>query len=699
MITIIAEKPSVALAIAQVKNATVRHDGYLSDEKQEICVTWAFGHLIQLAMPQKYGYDRSKAENLPFVPETFQLIRRQVKTKEGYVVDEGVARQLEIIQQLFNSSDRIIVATDAGREGELIFRYIYNYLNCHKPFDRLWVNSLTDKAIRDGLANLQPGSKYDNLYFAAKSRSEADWLIGMNASQALSISAGKGIYSLGRVQTPTLSMVCSRYHENKNFKPIPYWQLKLYAEKFGVEFSILSERYSDEQTASADLARIKADGQLSVINTEHKEVTQTPPLPYDLTTLQKDANIKYDFSAEKTLQIAQKLYEAKLITYPRTGSRYLPEDVFSELPKLIENLEQYPLFASYALSLKGKKLNRKAVDNSKVTDHHALLITETNIPPMLAEDEARIFNLIAGRMLESVSENCLKEAMTIHFKAAGIPFRVNGCTTKEKGWKGVFNDPEAEDTGEENDNTILPVMENGEFLALKNTETLQKKTKPQPLLTEATLLAGMETAGKELSDEEEREAIKDCGIGTPATRAGIIEVLFHREYMRKEKKSLVPTEKGLAVYNIVQHMKIANVQMTAAWEKELAGIEQGSASAKEFNENIIGLTRQVIEELLSAKIEVQDKAPACFCPKCQSKLLFFNKVVKCPDEKCGFVLFKSKGEKQLSDSQMAELIQKKKTSLIKGFKNKDKKSFDAFLVLDENFKVLYQFPPKQKKKV
>lgn len=697
MITIIAEKPSVALAIAQVKNATVRHDGYLSDENREVCVTWAFGHLIQLAMPQEYGFKRKKAECLPFIPETFRLIRRQIKTKDGYKTDEGVIKQLEIIQQLFNNSDLIVNATDAGREGELIFRYIYQYLNCHKPFSRLWINSLTDKAIREGLQNLQPGSQYENLFLAAMSRSEADWLIGMNASQALTIAARKGIFSLGRVQTPTLAMVCTRFLDNRNFKPTPYWQIRLYAEKLGVEFSILSDKYNDEQAASADLARVKADGQLSIINTERKEVTQAPPLPYDLTNLQKDANVKFDFSAEKTLQIAQKLYEMRLITYPRTGSRYLPEDVFSELPKLILNLEQYPVFAEYARSMKGKKLNRKAVDNSKVTDHHALLVTETNIPPMLAEDDARIYNLIAGRMLESVSENCLKEEMTVHLKAAGIAFRINGCVIKQKGWKTVFNNAGTKEENEEN--VILPVLTAGESLPLKNAESIQKQTKPQPLLTEATLLARMETAGKELADEAEREAIKECGIGTPATRAGIIEVLFHREYIRKEKKSLVPTDKGLAVYNIVQPMKIADVQMTASWEKELADIEAGNASATEFHQNIIGLTHQITKELLSAKVEVQDNTPHCLCPKCRSKLLFFNKVVKCPNEKCGLVLFKNKGEKQLCNEQMAELLIKKKTPLIKGFKNKDKKSFDAFLVLDEDYNIRYEFPPKQKKKV
>lgn len=698
MITIIAEKPSVALAIAQVKQATQRHDGYLSDNKKEICITWAFGHLIQLAMPQEYGFERNKAEALPFIPAPFQLIRRQIKTKEGYKVDEKVAKQLEIIRQLFNDSEQIICATDAGREGELIFRYIYQFLNCHKPFSRLWVNSLTDKAIRDGFNNLQPGTQYDNLYYAAKSRSEADWLIGINASQALSIAAGNGSFSLGRVQTPTLAMICSRYLDNKNFKPTPYWQLKLSAEKFGVEFFMLSEKYNEQQSALADLAKIKEVSRLSVTGIDKKDIQQTPPLPYDLTTLQKDANIKFDFSADKTLSIAQKLYEEKLITYPRTGSRYLTEDVFTEIPKLIENLLQYPLFADYARSLQGKKLNPKSIDSSKVTDHHALLITETHIPPVLAEDEAKIFNLIAGRMLETVSDNCIKEVSCIHIEAAGINFQVRGNIIKEKGWRNVFNSAETAEKEDQNINTTLPVLQQGETLDIKCAEAIEKQTKPQPLLTEATLLEKMETAGKELTDEEEREAIKECGLGTPATRAAVIEILFHRNYIRKEKKSILPTDKGLAVFNIVRKMKIANIQMTAQWENILAEIERGKADAKEFHQNITDLTHQITRELLSAKIDIQDNGPQCMCPKCKkTRLLFFNKVVKCPDEKCGLVIFKSKGEKKVSDQQIIELITKGKTSVIKGFKNKDGKNFEASLVLSSEFKMQYQFPPKKKK--
>ncbi len=323
-------------------------------------------------MPDAYGIENFRRENLPILPQSFQLIPRQVKTDKGYKPDTGTVKQLKIIKEIFDQCDKIIVATDAGREGELIFRYIYQYLECRKPFVRLWISSLTDKAIRDGLQNLKDGTMYDNLFRSAKARSEADWLIGINASQALSIAAGRGTYSLGRVQTPTLAMICSRYLENKNFVPQKYWQLKLHTGKDSIEFSALSEEKFDSQQPAIDkLQIIKDSGQVQVKSVECKEVNQEPPLLYDLTTLQKEANTKLNFSADKTLSIAQKLYEGKLISYPRTGSRYISQDVFDEIPERISLLETYDRFAGYAKSMKGSNLNRRSVDDKKVTDHHA----------------------------------------------------------------------------------------------------------------------------------------------------------------------------------------------------------------------------------------------------------------------------------------------------------------------------------------
>ena len=551
MIAVIAEKPSVARDIAAVLGATQKNDGNISGNGY--IVTWAFGHLVGLAMPDAYGIENFRRENLPILPQSFQLIPRQVKTDKGYKPDTGTVKQLKIIKEVFDQCDKIIVATDAGREGELIFRYIYQYLECRKPFVRLWISSLTDKAIRDGLQNLKDGTMYDNLFRSAKARSEADWLIGINASQALSIAAGRGTYSLGRVQTPTLAMICSRYLENKNFVPQKYWQLKLQTGKDSIEFSALSEEKFDNQQPAIDkLQIIKDSGQVQIKSVDCKEVNQEPPLLYDLTTLQKEANTKLNFSADKTLSIAQKLYEGKLISYPRTGSRYISQDVFDEIPERISLLETYDRFTGYAKSMKGSNLNRRSVDDKKVTDHHALIITE-NKPGSLQADEQAIYELVAGRMLEAFSEKCVKEVTSISLTSGESIFAVKGTVIKSAGWRAVFN---VQEEGEEI--TVLPALKEGENLSLSDIELLEKQTKPKPLHTESSLLSAMENAGKELEDAEMKASMKDSGIGTPATRAAIIETLFTRQYIIREKKALVPTEKGLAVYDIIRDKKIAD---------------------------------------------------------------------------------------------------------------------------------------------
>ncbi len=366
MKVIIAEKPSVARDIAAIVGAGSRKDGYL--EGNEYAVTWAFGHLIGLAMPEQYGITGFQRENLPILPQKFILIPRQVKDGKEYKPDPGTMKQLQIIKELFDKCDHIIVATDAGREGCLIFRYIYHYLKCTKPFDRLWISSLTDSAIRKGLENLRPGNEYDNLYLSAKARSQADWVVGINASQALSITAGSGVWSLGRVQTPTLAMICSRYLENKDFKPQTYFQVKLSMAKDATAFTAISTgRYDTKQDADTILERIRSSESVSVINVETKQGNQEPPLLYDLTTLQKEANSRHGFSADKTLSVAQSLYEAKFISYPRTGSRYISDDVFVEIPALIRRLSAHAVFGDYAKSLSDKDLNRRSVNDEKTS--------------------------------------------------------------------------------------------------------------------------------------------------------------------------------------------------------------------------------------------------------------------------------------------------------------------------------------------
>ena len=681
MIALIAEKPSVAKDIARIIGATQKNDGYLSGNGY--MVTWAFGHLIQLAMPEAYGVANFRRESLPILPPDFQLIPRQVKAEKGYKAAPGVLKQLKVIKEVFDQCDKIIVATDAGREGELIHRYIYNYLGCTKPFVRLWISSLTDRAIREGLDNLQPGERYDNLYLSAKSRSEADWLIGINATQALSVAAGQGVFSLGRVQTPTLVMICNRYLENKNFVPTKFWQLKADTASGRISFTAQSTaKWEQQPEAIAALQRVKDAGQLAVKSVERKETSQEPPLLYDLTTLQKEANTKLNFSADKTLSIAQSLYEKKVMSYPRTGSRYIPEDVFDEMPERVALLEQYPRFAGYAAGLNGVTLNRRSVNDGKVTDHHALIVTE-NLPGELSKDERAVYELVAGRMLEAFSGRSVKDVTTAVLSAGDTDFTVKGSVMKEAGWRAVFGEQE---TGEDEETASLPPLQKGENLPISNVELLEKQTKPKPLHTESSLLAAMENAGKELEDAELKASLKDAGIGTPATRAAIIETLFARQYIVREKKNLVPTDKGLA-----------DVEMTGMWETALAKIEAGSMDADTFRKGIEVYATQITAELLSVQLSVA-AGETCPCPKCGSgRILFYPKVAKCSNVDCTLTIFRNKCDKQLSDKQIVELVTKRKTGLIKGFKGKNGKAFDASLVLDEQFNVGFSFPEKKAK--
>lgn len=692
MITaVIAEKPSVAKDIANVLNVRERHDGYLAGNGY--LVTWAFGHLVQLAMPEAYGYTGFRRENLPILPQEFKFVPRQIREGKEYKPDPGVLKQLKIIREVFAQSDRIIVATDAGREGEAIHRYIYNYLGCRKPCLRLWISSLTDRSIREGLENLKPGSDYDNLYRAAEARAIADWEIGLNATQALSIAAGQGIYSLGRVQTPTLMMICSRYLENKDFTPQTYYQIRVTITKDGTPFTAISEqRYDTLPEVTAALSTVTATGELAVTDVQCKEVCQESPLLYDLTALQKEANTKLGFSADKTLSIAQSLYEAKVLSYPRTGSRYISDDVFDEIPSRIALLEQYPTLAAHAVVLKGTTLNRRSVDAGKVTDHHALIITEC-LPGELSGDERKVYDMVAARLLESFSARSIKDVTTVRLTAGESDFTVKGTVVKSAGWRAVRGEQDEEEAP-----AALPVLKSGETFPLDSAEPLEKQTKPNPLHTESSLLSAMESCGRALDEAELRDSLKDIGIGTPATRASIIETLFSRDYVRREKKNLVPTEKGLAVYHTVKNKKIADVEMTGQWETALARIETGEMDAATFRKGIEVYAAQITEELLQVQVSVTDEKQIP-CPKCKAgRILFYPKVAKCSNVDCSLTVFRNKGEKTLTDSQISDLVTKGRTSLIKGFKNRDGKTFDAQVTFDKDFRIVYDFPPKSKGK-
>lgn len=690
MKTIIAEKPSVAREIARVVDARKREEGYFTGNGY--AVTWAFGHLVQLALPEAYGIKGFNRDALPVIPEAFKLVARAEKTEKGNRPDSGVLKQIDIIRRLFEESERIIVATDAGREGELIFRYLYQYIDCHTPFNRLWISSLTDKAIREGLNNLRNGADYDNLYLAARARSEADWLVGINGTQAISLAAGRGTYSVGRVQTPTLAMVCARYWENRRFTPEAFWQLHLAVKGEGedvVKF-ISEEKWKDGDTANSLYKRIKETcKEIRIVQVERKQKTEEPPLLYDLTTLQKEANSRYGFTAEQTLAIAQKLYEAKLITYPRTSSRYIPDDVFETIPKLLEKLQRDEQLGSHVSRL--GTLARRSVDGGKVTDHHALLTTGLH-PIGIYKDELTVYRMIAARMVEAFSAPCIKEVTTVRAdvltcdgeKCCDTAFTVKGSIIRQTGWRGVCGDTDGE--------TLLPDWKEGDVLSLSACSITEGKTKPKPLHTEATLLAAMETAGKEIEDDTLRQAIKDCGIGTPATRAAIIETLLSREYMTRVKKTLVPTEKGLALYSIVKGMDIANVEMTGRWEAELARIERGEKAAADFNTEIEAYTRRITADLLASEKLFRARETTFACPKCgKGSMRFYAKVVKCDNETCALPVFRQVAGKLLSDKEITDLLTEGRTAVLHGFKSKQGKSFDAALAFDEEFRIKFIF--------
>ncbi|AZA89853.1 DNA topoisomerase 3 [Chryseobacterium nakagawai] len=704
MKAIIAEKPSVAREIAQLLNANERKDGYL--EGNGYCITWALGHLVSLGMPEDYGIRGFDKASLPIFPDPFLLIPRSIKKQnhKGYQPDPSALKQLKIIQNIINRCESIIVATDAGREGELIFRYIYHHLECNKPFERLWISSLTEKAIQDGFKKLQSGSAFDGLYQAAKARSEADWLVGINATQALSITANQDVYSLGRVQTPTLALICKRFDDHQNFKQKKYFQIQLKHRKEYLDFTSQStEQWEDKKQAEQILRSIEREGRATVENVSIQTLKEPAPLLFDLTELQKEANRKLGLSADEVLQTAQSLYEKRFITYPRTGSNYIPEDLWAEIPELVRILNTVDQFKPAISTLKFGNFNKRMVNDLKVTDHHGLLIT-TKIPSAITATEKAIYDMIAYRLLESLSEHCSKQVSHITLKVHHYEFSIKGSKILTKGWRAIkgllseHNDNNKNNDSNSNNNKVektlieLPEFKIGDELKISQAVLQEKTTQPPKLYSEADLLSAMENAGRSIEDKEAQKAISNIGIGTPATRASIIETLLSRNYINRKSKALVPTEKGIKVYHLVKDQKIANVQMTAEWEMALDKIEKGELSSKRFITDIKDYTTEITKELLLLSI-AQENIPELKCPKCkQQNLIIKDKIIKCPDEQCNWLQFRTVCGVQLSIEQITSLINNRKTPLIKNMKAKNGKKFSAYIVLKEDHKTIFEFP-------
>ena len=688
MIAIIAEKPSVARDIAGFLGANQKEEGVLSGNGY--CVTWALGHLVSLALPEDYE-DIAKG-TLPILPDPFRLTIRKIKEGLCYVTDPRARRQLEIIASVFQRCESIIAATDAGREGELIFRYIYEYLNCKKPFQRLWISSLTITSIRRGMENLRRADEFEGLYNAARARSRADWLIGMNASQALSISCD-ATYSLGRVQTPTLAMICRRYKEHIAFTSEKYWQIKLQHQVEFIDFSSSSmESWYQKKEVNDVLAAITRDATAYVAGIAPSISTEQPPLLFDLAALQKEANAKLNLSAEQTLSVAQALYEKKFITYPRTASRFVTEDLWAEIPSLISALHENPKFTKATEKLKWGRLSRRVVNDLKVTDHHAVIVTG-KIPTALPSVENAVYDMIAYRMLEALSSPCVKEVTSVSLDAAGHRFVVKGVRIKEAGWrsiKGGFSDDCVEIPQE------LPDLKEGDIVKIKNTYINEMETKPPALYTDGSLLGAMENAGRELEMQHERQILKGVGIGTPATRSATIELLIERHYIRRQNKTLLPMPKGLKVVDMVGEMKISDVGMTAQWELSLDAIANGLEDMESFQKDIESYTDTLTKEILSIA-STQDQLPSLECPKCRNaQLVMRENLIKCSDSGCGWVQFRNVCGHFLESAEIIELIHHGRTPLLRGMVSRSGKKFDAKLVLSDDGKIIFEFDNRKK---
>lgn len=653
---VIAEKPSVARDIAKTLGVSGKNEGYLTGENY--VVSWAIGHLVTLAEPEAYDvkYKKWNFETLPILPDSMKL--EAIKKTRS---------QLKVLHKLMHSReiDEIICATDSGREGELIFRYIYEITQCRKPFRRLWISSMTETAIREGFAHLQDGSHYDLLYHSARCRAEADWLVGMNASRAYTIRYG-ALLSIGRVQTPTLALIVEKQKEIDAFVPQDYFEVQADFEQYTgfwideKENTRLDLREKAEQIA----ARVKGQrGIVSQIVKEEKR--QLPPLLYDLTELQRECNRKFGFSAKKTLDIAQSLYEKrKMITYPRTDSRYLSDDMVGKIKQTLGRLKDVPVFSSYAAEVLAKEklpLSKRIIDNSKVTDHHAIIPTDTRLrTDHLTPEENKVFSLVAARFLAVFYPAYVYESTKVYTKVGLDTFLSKGKTVLQEGWqaveKALLPETRKNKTEKEEEQQLPPLTEQQPVVA-KRTKVLDKKTKAPPPYTESTLLSAMENAGRFVEDEELKEQMKDSGLGTPATRAAIIERLLSVGYIMRKGKTLVPTEKGQKLIAVVPE-ELRSPQTTGKWEKGLSSIAKGKMTEERFLESIRRYVRFLVDDAAQHKKDVVFEAERPRekrsrvqglgkCPLCgKGKILENSRSYYCTEWKngCKFSLWKDSTE-------------------------------------------------------
>jgi DNA topoisomerase III len=696
---VIAEKPSVGRDLTRaLPGAFAKHDGYL--ESDQHVITWAVGHLVQLAEPDEYDdrFKKWRMADLPIVPEEFKLVVR----------DERSRKQMTVITKLLGRDDvsDVVNACDAGREGELIFAWLYEKAGSKKPVQRLWLSSMTPAAIKQAFSTLRPASELHKLEQAARSRSEADWIVGMNATRAATIrlrSSFDGAVSLGRVQTPTLAIVARREEEIRAFKPEPYWLVDASFEPVGDVARRYSGRYhagaqprlKTAAEAEAIVAAVKGrEGAITKLEKTTKK--ERAPLLYDLTSLQRDANTRFGFSARRTLAAAQRLYEEhKALTYPRTNSRFLSGDMAGEIKPTASNVGENPEYAraaKYVLGLDVLPLGR-VVNDAKVTDHHAIIPTrEHHRVDKMSDDDRRIYDMVARRFLAVFHPEAVFENTRLETTVAEHVFRTRGRVLLEPGWRGVYGegvDRDERDDSDEGADQQLPKLERGERVSTLDVAAAEKETQPPRRYSDASLLGAMETAGKLVDDDELREAMKDSGIGTPATRAAIIERLIDVGYIERDGRALVCTEKGLNVIRLLGEHPLTSPGLTGDWEHRLTKIEHGEDSRERFMDDIAAFAGSTVQELDNKLKDVRiPRANLGPCPVCGRDVVENRKGYSCwsrEDPGCGFVIWKSKAGKTLPVAVAKELIATGRTQKpVTGFKGRSGRSFRARLALEQS---------------
>ena len=641
-----AEKPSVAREIADFLGAKSRREGYLEGNGYQ--VTWAFGHLVTLKEPDEYDPALKKwsLERLPFIPQPFEL---------KLVPEKHTRAQFAVVKQLFRAASEIICATDAGREGELIFRYVLAMTGCErKPVRRLWLSSLTQRAIGDAFRQLKPASEYDHLYAAAKCRSEADWIVGLNGTRNYTVRFGADgiLWSVGRVQTPVLALIVQRDDEIRTFQPEPFWELLTrYRQTL---FRFAGERFKDEAAAQQLLAQVLGQP-LAVTKIDRKQERSQPPQLYDLTELQRDMNRRYGLSAADTLAAAQTLYEKKLITYPRTDSRYLGSDMKREIPEILRGLQAIRAEDIDRLDLAALRFTGRIIDDRKVSDHHAIIPTGS-LPGTLGSAEQKVFEAVVTRLIAAFYPPCEKEVTTVHAVSNQVPFRAKGYRVLDPGWTALYpRGKQEQEHGEDDDSQTLPPFKPGERGPHEPSVKRGETTPPKPY-TENTLLGAMETAGKLVDDEQLRELLKEKGLGTPATRAAIIETLLKRNYIERQKKTLTATDLGRYLIAVVENAELKSPELTGQWEGKLRQIEAGRLDPRLFMAEIAEYTRRIVAR---ADGDAVDDSQFGACPRCGKPVIQGKRGFGCSGwrDGCSFVIWPQYKDQTLSVEDIRQLLQ------------------------------------------